>query len=53
VEAATDIHLQHLAETLRRESSIIREAVEAGRLEVMVAKYFLHTGQVQLLNSTF
>jgi carbonic anhydrase len=49
VEAATDFHLQYLAETLRRTSPIIGEALEAGRLEVVVAKYFLHTGQIQLL----
>ncbi len=53
VEAATDLHLQYLAETLRRTSPIIREAVEAGRLEVVVAKYFLRAGQVRLLTSTF
>lgn len=53
VEAATDLHLQYLAETLHRSSPIIREAVEAGRLEVVVTKYFLHAGQVQLLTSTF
>jgi carbonic anhydrase len=53
VEAATDSHLQYLAETLRRRSPIIREAMEAGRLEVVVAKYFLHVGQVRLLTSTF
>lgn len=53
VEAATDFHLQYLAETLRRTSSIVREALEARRLEVVVAKYFLHSGQVQLLTTTF
>jgi carbonic anhydrase len=53
VEAATDIHLKYLEETLLRVSSIIREAVDAGRLEVVVAKYFLHAGQVQPLTSTF
>jgi carbonic anhydrase len=53
VEAATGFHLQYLAETLHRKNPIIREAVEAGRLEVVVAKYFLHAGQVQLLSSTF
>jgi carbonic anhydrase len=53
VEATTDLHLKYLEETLLRVSSIIQEAVEAGRLEVVVAKYFLHAGQVQPLTSTF
>jgi carbonic anhydrase len=53
VEAATDIHLKYLEETLVQVSPIIREAIDAGRLEVVVAKYFLHAGQVQPLTSTF
>ena len=53
VEAATDLHLKYLEETLFQVSPIIREAIEAGRLEVVVAKYFLHAGQVQPLTSTF
>ncbi|HZK12984.1 MAG TPA: carbonic anhydrase [Desulfobaccales bacterium] len=53
VEAATDIHLKFLEETLFQVSPIIREAIDAGRLEVVVAKYFLHAGQVQPLTSTF
>ena len=53
VEAATDIHLKYLEETLFQVSPIIREAIDAGRLEVVVAKYFLHAGQVQPLTSTF
>jgi carbonic anhydrase len=53
VEAATDIHLKYLEETLLQVSAIIREAIDAGRLEVVVAKYFLHAGQVQPLTSTF
>ena len=53
VEAATDIHLKYLEETLFQVSPIIREAIDAGRLEVVVAKYFLRAGQVQLLTSTF
>jgi carbonic anhydrase len=52
IEATTDLHLKALEETLLQ-SSIIRKAVDAGRLEVMVAKYFLHAGQVQPLASTF
>jgi len=53
VEASTDLHLKSLEATLIRVSPIIRAAMEAGRLEVMVAKYFLHAGQVQPLASTF
>jgi carbonic anhydrase len=53
VEAATDIHLKSLEMTLFQVSPIIRKAIEARRLEVVVAKYFLHAGQVQPLTSTF
>jgi carbonic anhydrase len=53
VEAATDIHLKYLEETLFQVSPIIREAIDAGRLEIVVAKYFLHAGQVQPLTATF
>jgi len=53
VEAATDLHLRALEETLRRQSPIIREAMDSGRLEIIVAKYFLDGGQVQPLASTF
>jgi carbonic anhydrase len=53
VEAATDIHLKYLEDTLFQVSPIIREAIDARRLEVVVAKYYLHAGQVQPLTSTF
>lgn len=53
VEASTDLHLKYLEATLLQVSPIIREAVDAGRLEIMVAKYFLTAGQVQPLASTF
>jgi carbonic anhydrase len=53
VEAASDLHSKHLEETLLRISPIIQEARDAGRLEIVVAKYFLHAGQVQPLTSTF
>jgi len=53
VEATTDLHLRALEATLLRVSPIIQEAVDARRLEIMVAKYFLHAGQVQPLASTF
>ena len=53
IEATMDLHLKFLEETLIRVSPIIRKAVDAGRLEVVVAKYFLHAGQVQPPSSTF
>ena len=53
VEAATDIHLKSLEMTLFQVSPIIRKAIDAGHLEVVVAKYYLHAGQVQPLTSTF
>ena len=53
VEAATDLYLRALEHILRRQSPIIREAMDSGRLEIIVAKYFLDAGQVQPLTSTF
>jgi carbonic anhydrase len=53
VEEATEQHLKVLEETLRRESRIIREALNQGRLELVVAKYLLHSGIVETLNATF
>lgn len=53
VEAATDRHLGRLEEDLRRQSAIFQEALAAGRLSLVVAKYFLTTGDVQVLKSTF
>ncbi|MEJ2670901.1 MAG: carbonic anhydrase [Deltaproteobacteria bacterium] len=52
VEASTNFHLKYLKDTLLK-SSVIREALEAGRLELVVAKYFFHSGQVQPLESSF
>ncbi len=53
VEAATEQHLEALAETLRRQSPIISEALAAGRLDLVVSKYYLDSGQVLTLNATF
>ena len=53
VEEATEQHLKALEETLRRESRIIGEALDQGRLELVVAKYLLGSGRVEMLNSTF
>jgi carbonic anhydrase len=53
VEAATCQHLKSLKATLRQESRIISEALEQGRLELVVAKYQLQTGKVDVLSATF
>ncbi|MCX5892249.1 MAG: hypothetical protein NTW80_04630 [Deltaproteobacteria bacterium] len=45
--------MKALEETLRRESRIIAEALDQGRLELVVAKYLLGAGRVELLISTF
>jgi carbonic anhydrase len=52
VEAATDQHLLNLEETLRRQSRIISDALDRGRLELVVAKYLLHSGKVKVLQAT-
>ena len=41
VEEATEQHLKSLEETLRRESRIIGDALDQGRLDMVVAKYLL------------
>ena len=53
VEEATERHLKSLEETLRRESKIIREALDSKRLELVVAKYQMHSGKVDALQATF
>ena len=53
VEEATEQHLKSLEDTLRRESRIIAEALERGKLELVVVKYLLHSGKVETLTSTF
>jgi carbonic anhydrase len=53
VEEATEQHLKALEVTLRRESKIIGEALDHGRLELVVAKYLLGSGRVEMLISTF
>jgi carbonic anhydrase len=53
VEEATNHHLKFLDETLRRESRIIGDALERGSLDLVVAKYLLHSGKVETLISTF
>ncbi len=53
VEAATEQHLHVLEEILRRESRIIRDALNQGRLDLVVAKYLLRSGRVEMLKDTF
>ncbi|RJR40656.1 MAG: carbonic anhydrase [Deltaproteobacteria bacterium] len=53
VEEATCQHLKSLAAALRRESRIIGEALEQGRLDLVVAKYRLQSGKVDVLKATF
>ncbi len=53
VELATCQHLKSVAAALRQESRIISEALEQGRLELVVAKYQLHSGKVDVLKATF
>ena len=45
-------HLKSLEETLRRESRIIGDALDRGSLDLVVAKYLLHSGKVETLMST-
>jgi carbonic anhydrase len=53
VEAANDRHLKALYDGLSRESAIIREALAARRLDLVLAKYFLSSGRVETLEATF
>ena len=53
VEAANALHLAALHDTLKRESPIIGEALASGRLQVVVAKYSLQAGQVEVLDTTW
>ncbi len=53
VEEATNQHLQSLEKALRQQSRIIGEALEQGRLDLVVAKYRLQTGKVDVLSATF
>jgi carbonic anhydrase len=53
VEAATRLHLQSLATRLSRESPVVAAALAAGRLHLVVGKYFLASGQVVPFSSTF
>jgi len=52
VETVTNAHLAELYDTLRRESSIIGEALARKRLHMVVSKYSLRNGRVEVLDST-
>jgi len=52
VEAATDTFLAQIYDTLSKQSAIIGQALAARRLEVVVAKYFLASGRVDVLDAT-
>jgi carbonic anhydrase len=53
VEEATCQHLLSLKAALRQQSRIISEALDQGRLDLVVAKYRLQTGKVDVLSATF
>jgi carbonic anhydrase len=53
VEEATEQYLKTLEETLRRESRIIAEALDQKRLDLVVAKYLLQSGRLEMLAATF
>jgi carbonic anhydrase len=53
VEKANDLHIKALYEGLSQKSPIVREALDSRRLGVVLAKYFLTTGRVELLEATF
>jgi carbonic anhydrase len=53
VEAANNLHLAALHDTLRRESPIIGEALASDRLHIVVTKYSLQAGQVDVLDTTW
>ena len=53
VEEANEQHLRALKENLLRQSHIIREALDQGRLHLVVAKYLLASGKVETLGASF
>jgi carbonic anhydrase len=53
VEEATNQHLQSLGKALRQQSRIISEALDQRRLDLVVAKYRLQNGKVDMLSATF
>jgi carbonic anhydrase len=53
VEEANDLHLAAVHDTLRRESPIIGEALASKRFHIVVAKYSLQAGQVEVLDTSW
>lgn len=53
VEKVTDLHLEELAQQVLRESDIIRQAVSAGRLRLVIAKYRLASGEIQIFHGDY
>ena len=53
VERANDLHLKSLYDGLGQQSPIMRQALASRRLEVVLAKYFLTSGRVEVLATTF
>jgi carbonic anhydrase len=53
VEKATDLHLEELGQQVLRDSEIIRQAVQEGRLRLVIAKYKLSTGEVEIFNNDY
>lgn len=53
VEKVTDLHLEELAQQVFRESDIIREAVAAGRLRLVIAKYRLASGEIEIFQADY
>jgi carbonic anhydrase len=48
VEKVTDLHLEELAKQVLQESDIISQAVDAGRLRIITAKYQIASGEVKI-----
>lgn len=53
MEKVNDLHLKNIFAYLREQSAIIREAVAAGRLAMVLCKYSLRKGEVVFHEATF
>jgi carbonic anhydrase len=53
VEAANNLHLQSLYDCLHQRSPIVRAALADGRLAMVLAKYSLSHGRIEVLDATF
>jgi carbonic anhydrase len=53
VETVNDLHLKSLYDDLSRLSPIIRGALAGRRLDLVLCKYFLSSGRVEMLEATF